>query len=89
MRGLKGGILSMAVMLAASATSAQGVPAGQSAPVDLAVTYDALHSNHITAQSFWMQGGAVELGRGRIEGWASLRAWRACIQARTRPRANR
>jgi hypothetical protein len=26
------------------------------------VTYDALHVNHITSQSFWMQGGAVELG---------------------------
>jgi hypothetical protein len=62
MRGMKSGILSMAVMLAAGAASAQGVPAGQSAPIDLAVTYDALHTNHITAQSFWMQGGAVELG---------------------------
>jgi hypothetical protein len=68
MRGMKGGILSMAVMLAAGAASAQGVPAGQSAPVDLAVTYDALHSNHITAQSFWMQGGAVELGARAYRG---------------------
>jgi hypothetical protein len=65
---MKGGILSMAVMLAAGAASAQGVPAGQSAPVDLAVTYDALHSNHITAQSFWMQGGAVELGARAYRG---------------------
>ena len=59
MRGMRSGILSMAVMLAAGAAAAQGV---QSAPLDLAVTYDALHTNHITAQNFWMQGGAVELG---------------------------
>ncbi len=30
-------------------------------PVDLAVTYDALRTNHVTAATFWMQGGAVEL----------------------------
>ena len=62
MRGMKSGILSMALTLAAGAASAQAVPAGQGAPIDLAVTYDALHSSHITAQNFWMQGGAVELG---------------------------
>jgi hypothetical protein len=39
-----------------------GTAAAQSAPIDLAVTYDALHTDHITSQSFWMQGGAVELG---------------------------
>ena len=56
MKGMRCGILSMAVLLIA------GRAAAQSAPVDLAVTYDTLHANHITSQSFWMQGGAVELG---------------------------
>jgi hypothetical protein len=64
MRGMKSGILSMAVMLAAGVAAAQN----QSAPIDLAVTYDALHTNHITAQSFWMQGGAVELGARMYRG---------------------
>jgi hypothetical protein len=59
MKGMRRGILSMVVMLAAGAASAQVVP---SAPIDLAVTYDALHTDDITSQSFWMQGGAVELG---------------------------
>jgi hypothetical protein len=40
----------------------------QSAPIDLAVTYDALHTNHITAQSFWMQGGGIELGARMYRG---------------------
>jgi hypothetical protein len=56
MKGPGSWILSMAVMLVPSAALAQ------SAPIDLAVTYDAMHTNHITSQSFWMQGGAVELG---------------------------
>jgi hypothetical protein len=30
-------------------------------PVDVAVTYAALRTNHVTAATFWMQGGAVEL----------------------------
>jgi hypothetical protein len=64
MRGMKSGILSMAVMLAAGVAAAQN----QSAPIDLAVTYDALHTNHITAQNFWMQGGAVELGARMYRG---------------------
>jgi opacity protein-like surface antigen len=54
----------MTVLLVANVAAAQGA---QSAPIDLAITYDALHTNHITAQSFWAQGGAVELG---------ARAWR-------------
>jgi hypothetical protein len=51
-------------MLMTGTAAAQAIPAGAvpSAPIDLAVTYDALHTDHITAQSFWMQGGAVELG---------------------------
>jgi hypothetical protein len=49
----------LAALLVTSVAGAQGV---QSTPIDLAVTYDALHTNHIAAQSFWMQGGAVELG---------------------------
>jgi hypothetical protein len=48
MKGMSSGVLSMAVMLAAGAAAAQGVP---SAPIDLAVTYDGLHINHITAQN--------------------------------------
>jgi hypothetical protein len=68
MKGMRSGILSMAVMLAAGVASAQTVTAGQSAPIDLAVTYDALHTNHITGQNFWMQGGAVELGARAYRG---------------------
>jgi hypothetical protein len=62
MRGMRSGVLSMAVILAAGAAMAQSTSEARSAPIDLAVTYDALHTNHITAQNFWMQGGAVELG---------------------------
>jgi hypothetical protein len=65
MRGMKSGILSMAVLLIAGAAAAQEV---QRAPIDLAVTYAALHTNHITAQNFWMQGGAVELGARAYRG---------------------
>jgi hypothetical protein len=65
MKGIRRRILSMAVPLIAGAAAAQGV---QSAPIDLAITYDALHTNHITAQSFWMQGGAVELGARMYRG---------------------
>jgi hypothetical protein len=65
MRGMRRGMLSMAVLLIAGAAAAQEV---QSAPIDLAVTYDALHTNHITAQNFWMQGGAVELGARAYRG---------------------
>jgi hypothetical protein len=49
----------MGMLLMAGAAAAQGV---QSAPINLAITYDALHTNHITSQTFWMQGGAIELG---------------------------
>jgi hypothetical protein len=59
---MRSGVLSMAVILAAGAAMAQSTSEARSAPIDLAVTYDALHTNHITAQNFWMQGGAVELG---------------------------
>jgi hypothetical protein len=65
MKGMRRGILSMAVLLIAGAAAAQEV---QSAPIDLAVTYDALHTNHITAQNFWMQGGAMELGARAYRG---------------------
>ncbi len=64
MKGVRGGILSMAAMLLTSVAVAQN----QGAPIDLAVTYDALHTNHITAQNFWMQGGAVELGAQAYRG---------------------
>ena len=62
MKAMRRGVLSMAVLLIA------GVAAAQNAPIDLAVTYDTLHTNHITAQSFWMQGGAVELGARAYRG---------------------
>ncbi len=51
-------ILWMSATLVASTAVAQSLP---SAPVQVAVTYDTLHTNHITGQNFWMQGGAVEL----------------------------
>jgi hypothetical protein len=68
MMDVKNWMLSMAGMLATSAGMAQVVPVTQSAPVDVAVTYDALRTNHITSQSFWMQGGAVELGARMFHG---------------------
>jgi hypothetical protein len=65
MKGMRSGILSMTMMLTVGAAAAQGEP---NAPIDLAVTYDTLHTNHITAQNFWMQGGAVELGARAYRG---------------------
>ena len=64
MEGTKSGIVLLAALMIASVAAAQTTPAAaeQSKPVEVAVTYDALHTNHITAQSFWMQGGAIELG---------------------------
>lgn len=62
MKAMRRGILSIAVLLIT------GAAAAQSAPIDLAVTYDVLHTNHITEQSFWMQGGAVELGARMYHG---------------------
>lgn len=41
---------------------AMGQTASKVATVDVAITYDSLHANHITGDNFWMQGGAVELG---------------------------
>ena len=56
----------LAVMLVTSMAVAQNL---QSRPIDLAVTYYALHTNHITAQSSWMKGGgAVELGAQMYRG---------------------
>jgi opacity protein-like surface antigen len=70
MRSTKRWILSMAGMvlsalLVTSVAMAQGL---RSAPIDVAVTYDELHTNHITSQNFWMQGGAVELGARAYHG---------------------
>ena len=59
MKSMRSGILSMVVLLIANAAVGQGV---QSVPIDLTVTADALHANHIGGQSLWMQGGALELG---------------------------
>jgi hypothetical protein len=64
MKAMRSGVLSMAVLLIAGAASAQAAQPS----IDLAVTYDALHTNHITSQSFWMQGGAVELGARAYRG---------------------
>ena len=71
MKGTRSGILLMAGMLsllAAGAAAGQPLPAAQNGAIDLAVTYDALHANQITSQSFWMQGGAVELGARAYRG---------------------
>jgi hypothetical protein len=73
MKGMKSGMRPAAVILmvgalGAGAAAAQAVPSAHRAPIDLAVTYDALHANHITSQSFWMQGGAVELGAQAYRG---------------------
>jgi hypothetical protein len=59
MKGTRSWILLLAALLVTRMAVAQNL---QSPPIDLAVTYDALHTDHITSQSFWMQGGAVELG---------------------------
>jgi hypothetical protein len=48
---------------------AMGQKASKVAPVDVAITYDALYANHITGDNFWMQGGAVELGARFYRGW--------------------
>jgi hypothetical protein len=48
---------------------AMGQMASKVAPVDVAITYDALHANHITGDNFWMQGGAVELGARLYRGF--------------------
>jgi hypothetical protein len=73
-------------VLALAAMMGSGMAIGEdlstSAPVDVAVTYDVLRSSQVTGDSFWMQGGAVELGarfyRGlgvaaRVEGGHSPR----------------
>jgi hypothetical protein len=56
----------LASMLATSVAVAQAAPLqaeeGQSARLDLAVTYDMLHTNHLIAQEFWAEGGGAELG---------------------------
>jgi hypothetical protein len=46
MKGTRHTILSRTALLVASVAGAQNL---QRAPIDLAVTYDALHTNHITA----------------------------------------
>jgi opacity protein-like surface antigen len=53
----------LAGMLATGVAAAQAAPSGgQGARLDLAVTYDTLHTNHLIGQEFWAQGAAVELG---------------------------
>jgi hypothetical protein len=64
MKGVRSGILSLAAMLVTGVAAAQN----QGAPIDLAVTYEALHSGQTGAQSFWLQGGAVELGARAYRG---------------------
>ena len=63
MKNTKRGLRSKAAMIVAKlliayAAVAQSLPVEHRAPLDFAVTYDALHSNHVGAQDFWMQGGA-------------------------------
>jgi len=48
---------------------AMGQKASKVAPVDVAITYDALHANDLTGDNFWMQGGAVELGARLYRGF--------------------
>jgi hypothetical protein len=63
--GLSITVTMLTTLLAAHAALAQVAPAEQnvqSGQLNFAVTYDALHANFITAQNFWMEGGAVELG---------------------------
>jgi hypothetical protein len=53
----------LAGMLATGVAAAQATPSeGQGARLDLAVTYDTLHTNHLIAQEFWAQGAAAEVG---------------------------
>jgi len=53
-------VLALAAMMGSGVATGQGV--SKSASVDVAVTYDALRSSHVTGDSLWIQGGAVELG---------------------------
>lgn len=51
------------ILSAAMITGIAPAQTQSQAPVaDVGVTYDALHANTITAQNFWMQGGALEMG---------------------------
>jgi hypothetical protein len=55
----------LAGMLATGVAAAQAAPSqaeGQSARLDLAATFDVLHTNHLIAQEFWAEGADVELG---------------------------
>jgi hypothetical protein len=53
----------LAGILVTSVAAAQATPPeGQSTRLDLAVTYDMLHANHLIAQEFWAEGAAVEMG---------------------------
>jgi hypothetical protein len=53
-------VLALAAMMGSGLAMGKGI--SKSAPVDAAVTYDALRSSQVTGDSLWIQGGAVELG---------------------------
>jgi hypothetical protein len=53
-------VLALTAMTGSS--MAMGQDLSKSAPVDVAVTYDALRSSQVTGDSLWLQSGAVELG---------------------------
>jgi len=61
-------------VLALAAMMGSGVAMGQnlskSAPVDVAVTYDAQRSNQVTGDSLWIQGEASSWEPASIVGWA-------------------
>ena len=50
-----------AVSMTAVPLAAQTAPAPGSGTLEVSVTYGAMLSNAITSQSFWMQGGSVEV----------------------------
>jgi len=59
--------LVMTALPVAKVAAAQVAPATE-AKLDLAITYDTLHTNHLIAREFWMQGGAIEMGASLYRG---------------------
>jgi peptidoglycan-associated lipoprotein len=56
------GVLTAVTVASMQPAMAQEKP--KTTSVDVAITYDAVRANHSAVDSFWMQGGAVELGVG-------------------------
>lgn len=40
--------------------------------IEVAVTYDAMHSNTVSKQTFWLQGGGVQLAGQFTSHWAAV-----------------